>query len=930
MVALPGNIALVSGGSGFLGAHVLEGLMGCGFTRIYVLVRGEDETAAANRLRRIWHERPVLLEAIGKRIRVVCGDIAKERFGMDGARYDALAAEVTHVVHAAAEIGVNETASRFGAVNVDGTANMLLFALAANQCGGIERFVHVSTAYVAGRREGEILESELEDTGFNSLYEQSKFGAEQLVRDVADRLPISIVRPAQIVGDSTTGFAATFNTLYYPLKLYLKGELPVVPVSSDMKLNMVPVDYVARLVVGALCEPAAAGKTFHAVIPPRLQPTVAELLESVRAWARRELGFDPGKPLCVPVAQAAEWGRRRNLAASDTAKRKSLVQNMLALAPYFQENRVYRTDNVQAVFGSDYPRWQEYLPHLLEYACRKGFLNHTGRTVFEQMLVRMSSRRTRIDYYDVSRAGIVQTPTSEVKRQIECAAAALVARGIRPGDRVALVGFNSTRYFIADAAIGLAGATSVPIYYTSPAADVVSLVNRSGAKLAFVGMERLLQALPGQLDVPIVSLLDAPPVASSVSPWESFLATASAGAPLPAVPFDQVATIRYTSGTTGEPKGVTFTHAQLRWMAEVMPALLDWRTRNGKLRYLSFLPMSHVVEGILVAYAPYYILSDIEMYFLNDFGMLAEALPRIRPALFFSVPRFYEKVWNEFEATDAGKRFLAMPDGPLKKAYAQVARRVLLRKAGLDQCRQLLVGSAPVSMELLQNFRSLGVEIHNAYGVTEAPLIALSRLGENELGSVGRLLPETSAVIDGDGEIHVAGPQVTAGYDGQGGCLDDAGYFATGDFGSWSEAGNLVIGGRKKELIVTSYGKNISPEKVETLLKDVSGVSEALLVGEGRPYVAALLWLEDDARATFDAEALDVAVRERNALLSHPEQVKRWAVMDGALSIAAGELTPNLKLRRANVTQLNDATIEAIYSDDPASAPHALHVGVAR
>ena len=924
MAAARQESVFVSGGGGFLGSYVVEGLLEAGFQRIYVLARASASRNVQERLRALWWRRPALLNELGKRIVPVEGDITREHLALDQEQYRELASEVSCIVHTAAEIGVNETAERFGMANVDGTLNMLLFADAAQKSGGLERFVHVSTAYVAGTRSGYIREDELSAEGFNSLYEQSKYGAELLVQDFAESFPVAIVRPAQIVGDTKTGFVATFNTLYYPMKLYLKGQLPVIPVSAQQRLNMVPVDYVADLVVKAALDPRAAGKTFHATLPATHQPQVGELITFVRAWAQSELGYDPGYTPCLSIPYTEELGRRRNLAASSTAKPKNFLQNMLALAPYFMEDRTYGTENVEELFGANYPQWREYLPRLLAYAVRMGFLNHSERTVFEQMMVRMASNRTSLDYFDVSRDGIVKTSAAQAKAQIEQAASALLAMGVTPGDRVALVGFNSTRYFMADAAVGLVGATSVPLYYTSPAADIVRLVAKSGAKLAFVGMEKLLDTLPDELDIPIVSLVGS---GDGVIPWADFLGKATPDTALPAVSFDQTATIRYTSGTTGEPKGVMFDQGQLRWMGEVMPSLLDWRTRNGKLRYLSFLPMSHVVEGILVAYAPYYILSDIEMYFLNDFGMLAEALPKVRPALFFSVPRFYEKVWNEFEATDAGKRYLSMPEGVAKRAFARVAREVLLRKAGLDQCRQLIVGSAPVSMELLENYRSLGIEIHNAYGVTEAPLIALSRFGENELGSVGRLLPDTRAVIDEDGEIRVAGPQVTAGYDGLGSCLDEEGFFATGDFGSWSEAGNLVIGGRKKELIVTSYGKNISPEKIETLLKGIPGVSEALLVGEGKPYVTALLWLEDGAREGFDPAALDAEVCARNEELSHPEQVKRWLVMNRQLSIAAGELTPNLKLRRSLVAERNAAVIDALYGDDYQAIPDVLHVG---
>ncbi|MBE6472639.1 MAG: NAD-dependent epimerase/dehydratase family protein [Coriobacteriaceae bacterium] len=920
--------ALVTGGSGFLGGYVVRDLLEEGFDQVVVLMRGKSEDDCARRLRALWWERAELRDAVGDRVTVACGDITMERLGLEPAAYDELARSVTHIVHAAAEIGVNETAERFGKVNVDGAFNVLALAGEAVRAGSLQRLVHVSTAYVAGAREGRVLEGDLVDSGFNSLYEQSKFGAEQLVRDAADFVPACIVRPAQIVGDSESGFVATFNTLYYPLKLYLKGQLPVLPVSAGQKMNMVPVDYVSRMAVRALLEPGAQGTTYHAVIPTDSQPTAGELLSFVREWAVDNLRFDPGKPVFLPVLGAQAAGRKRNMAASDAPKRKSPLQNMLALAPYFRERRTYDTANAEALLGRDFPAWRDYMPRLLEYAARKGFLNHTGRTVFEQMLVRLGGSRNTVTYYDVSREGMSRLEGAEARESILRLASALSARGIGEGDRVVLAGVNSTRYLIADAATGLVGATSVPLYYTSPVDDIVSLSRKSGAKLAFIGTEKLLGELPGHMDIPLVSLLDGEH--EGVVGWGDFLAGAGEAHDIvPPSPGD-VATIRYTSGTTGDPKGVTFTQSQLRWMGEVMPAVLDWRTRNGKLRYLSFLPMSHVVEGILVAYAPYFILSDIEMYFLRDFDALTEALPKVRPTLFFSVPRFYEKVWDQFESSGIGQRFLAMEEGPAKRALARVARVGLLRKAGLDQCRQLIVGSAAVSMDLLENYRSLGIEIHNAYGVTEAPLIALSRLGENELGSVGALLPETTAEINDEGEIMISGPQVTAGYDGRGSCLNERGFFETGDLGKWSKRGNLVIEGRKKELVITSYGKNVSPEKVETLLKGIPGVSEALLVGDARPYVCALLWLEDDAREGFDPAALDTAVLACNMRLSHPEQVKRWAVMDGRLSIAEGELTPNLKLRRRRVTEVNGTTIDALYGNDYAGAAGALHVGAQR
>ena len=597
---------------------------------------------------------------------------------------------------------------------------------------------------------------------------------------------------------------------------------------------------------------------------------------------------------------------------SGAPKRKSFAQNLLALAPYFSEKRTYDVENASALMGDEWPSWRDYLPRLLAYATRKGFLNHTERTVFQQMLVRLSSNRNTLTYYDVTADGTKRLAAPDAKDAILRAAGALRARGIGEGDRVVLVGVNSTRYFVADAAVGLVGATSVPLYYTSPVADIVELSRDSGAKLAFVGTRALAYGLPGQLDIPMVSLLDGTTSAPLID-WVDFLASATPLQQKPTVPFDATATIRCTSGTTGKPKGVVFDQYQLRWMGEVMPALLDWRTRNSNLRYLSFLPMSHVVEGILVAYAPYYILSDIEMYFLNDFSALVDTLPKVRPTLFFSVPRFYEKVWNQFAATGVGRLWIALPEGLPKRVLALPLRWVVLRKAGLDRCRQLLVGSAPIGMDLLESFRSLGVEIHNAFGVTEAPLITLSRLGKNELGSVGALLPETEARLDDDGLVYIRGPQVTRGYDGvPEPVVDEDGWFCTGDLATWSAAGNLVLNGRKKEILVTSYGKNIAPQKIEVLLKGVDGVSEAMVVADGKPFTTALLWLEDGT-AECDFGALDGAVRNVNEQLSHPEQVKRWIVAARPLSVAAGELTPNLKVRRNVVVETRATLVEALY-----------------
>jgi long-chain acyl-CoA synthetase len=510
------------------------------------------------------------------------------------------------------------------------------------------------------------------------------------------------------------------------------------------------------------------------------------------------------------------------------------------------------------------------------------------------------------------------------------------------------VGLNSSRYLALDAAVGLTGAVSVPLYYTAPPAEIEGILQASGARLLLVGAPDVL-ARVGEIraQVPIASfLLGAlpPGLAGRVIPWEQFLALgreagegqAATAAARPValrapVGFDDPATLRFTSGTTGAPKGTAFRHGQLLWMAETLSALLPWRARVRPARYLSFLPMNHVVEGILGTYAPYFLPAPVDVWFLEDFHALSRALPRVRPTVFFSVPRFYEKVWERFAEQAAGRLYLGLPAGSRRRAPRQLLRPLLrqavLRKAGLDRCSQLMVGSAPCPDRLLADFRELGVEIHNAYGLTEAPLVTLNRSRSNRLGTVGTTLPATEVRLAPDGEVLVRGPQVGIP---EAGSLLPGGWLATGDLGELAPDGRLLIRGRKKEILVTSYGKNIHPARIEALLRQIPGMAEVMLVGEGRPALSALLWLKDGSATPCALEAVDLAVRRLNAGLSHPEQVKRWAVLAETPSIESGELTGNLKLRRQVVLARRCGVLDMLYGAASAS-PHGeravVHVG---
>jgi long-chain acyl-CoA synthetase len=421
--------------------------------------------------------------------------------------------------------------------------------------------------------------------------------------------------------------------------------------------------------------------------------------------------------------------------------------------------------------------------------------------------------------------------------------------------------------------------------------------------------------------------------------WEAFLAlgVGQASSLQSPVGFSDLATLRYTSGTTGRPKGVSFQHQHLRWMGQTMASLLPWKVRNRTATYLSFLPMNHVVEGLLATYCPYYVPAPVNIYFLEDLKELQRVLPKLRPDIFFSVPRIYERIWEALEANPLGRRYLSLPPGLRKRALGALLRWQTLRKAGLDRCAQLMAGSAPCGEGLLQNFRELGIEIHNAYGMTEAPLVTLNRLGANRLGTVGEPLPQTEIRIAEDGEVLVRGPQVMAGYfeEQSGREIEQPfrdGLLLTGDLGSILPDGSLVIKGRKKELFKTSYGKYVQPAKIEGLLREIPGVAEAMLVGEQRPYCVALLWIQDkspEADAGQLREAIDRQVVQVNHNLSHPEQVKRWAVLANDLSVEAGDLTANLKLRRQAVAHRLEDVVNGLYDGIHPSQNAVLHIGEA-
>lgn len=901
----------LTGANGFLGTQIASNIIKHHDHDIIAIIRSKNSEDAVNRLYRAWWEFPELLEEIYGRVHVVTGDITQNNLGMETEEYKKLIQIVTHVIHTAADWRLKASLEELQKTNVQGTQNVLKMAQLAHKDHGLERFSHISTAYVAGGRMGAVSEDSLtSEYGFLSDYEKTKFESEIEVRK--SEFDISIFRPSMIVGNSSIGYIKTFNTVYIPLKLYLNGQLPIVPVSPSMKINLVPVNYVSDAVLDLTLDKRAVNKTFHLTAPSESLPTIKELLKFVKTWGHENLNVKLNNPVYMPlntsfIQKIASTGK---LFGKGTAK---LLETMNTLSPYFNENREYQRDNTDEILGPYKYEWQNFLPKILEFAVYYGFLHRSDRTVHEQALFRLQSRSRYVNYHDIIKGEFNNSSSTDIYENIISAAKSLQNMGVHKGDRVALVGFNSTRYLTLDIAIGLTGAVSIPIYYTSPLNEIKEILDDSGAKILFAGTFQLLNDINElNIQIPIVSFCKGSFSNNShFISWKEFLKAGKNKNRISNVPlnFNDIATIRYTSGTTGKPRGVVFNHGNLRWMAEFIASMPPWNDRISEVSYLSFLPMNHVVEGIMGTYSPYYAPAPLNLYFLEDFHDLEKALGKVRPKIFFSVPRFYEKVWYSVLESKIGKIYLNST-GILKKVLGKLIKREILKKTGLDRCAQLIVGSAPISDDLLRSYHEMGIEVYNAYGLTEAPLVTINRTGKNRIGTVGEPLPSTDISIDTDGEILVNGPQVTSGYfKNDSRSLFKEGRLCTGDFGYLTPEGSLVITGRKKEVIVNSYGKTISPLKIEGLLKNIPEIEEAMIIGDGKPYCSAFLWTEE---ANLNLNDINNSIKEINNKLSRPEKIKTWVVFHNNLSIGV-DLTANLKLKRKAIIERYGNVVEFIY-----------------
>ena len=551
----------------------------------------------------------------------------------------------------------------------------------------------------------------------------------------------------------------------------------------------------------------------------------------------------------------------------------------------------------------------------------------------------------------------------EFAAQVRAVAKGLIASGIELGDRVAIL--SSTRYewVLLDYAIWTAGGATVAIYETSSADQSQWILEDSGTSLLIVENDELAEVVKEVAEgAPTVrEVLRIAPGDGAKGAVEELIARGTAITDeqveerRKSVTAESAATLIYTSGTTGRPKGVQLKHRNLYAESAAAAIQLPDAMVSGN-RTLLFLPLAHVFAR-LISFAAFD--SKVTVAHTSDLTTLLDQFAVFKPNFILSVPRVFEKVYNSAKqkAYDGGKGKIfekasdtaieysqALENGGpglgLKLKHALFDKLVYgkLRAALGGQATSAVSGGAALGARLGHFFRGVGINVLEGYGLTETTGgIIMNTPGNQKVGTVGRPFNGCAAKIAEDGELLLKGPQVFEGYWQNDKATEEAirdGWFHTGDIGTIDADGFISITGRKKELIVTAGGKNVAPAILEDSLRAHPLISQVIVVGDGKPFIGALITLDPEAlpgwkeRNNVPADAtvadliknpdliaeIDTAVAETNKKVSKAEAIKKYRILDVDFSVESGELTPTLKLKRNIIHEAHGAEIAAIYS----------------
>ena len=584
-----------------------------------------------------------------------------------------------------------------------------------------------------------------------------------------------------------------------------------------------------------------------------------------------------------------------------------------------------------------------------------------------ELFERTAKRRMAAPFLWAKRDGAYRPWTwQRVAAEARTLARALSARGVGSGDRVLLLAENRPEWAIADLAIMAAGGVTVPAYTTNTAETHAYLLSHSAAAAAVVSNDRLARSLlPALASAPALKLMvameplrEAAQLTVPVLSWAEALAlgeqAAAQGDPASALAPDDLACFIYTSGTGGNPKGVMLTHGNIISNVAGAQAVLQTLGLGDDEVFLSFLPLSHAYEHTGGQFLP--MVVGAQIYYADGLEALASNFLEVRPTVVACVPRLYEVMRQRILRTTARQQGLkaklfarALELG--SKAYERpeamsMAERVfnrLLDKLVRDVVRArfggrikaLISGGAPLTYDVGLFFTALGVPLYQGYGLTEcSPVISVNSPGQVKLHTVGRPIPTMEVRIAEDGEILARGPSVMRGY-----WRDETGtrqvlrngWLHTGDVGVIDADGFLQITDRKKDIIVNSGGDNVAPQRVEGVITLQPEIAQAIVYGDGRPHLVALVVPDSEFAKTFAKQhklkpdlgelaqhkdferVIGEAVARANEHLSVIERVRHFRLMPEPFTIEKGTMTPTLKLRRQMIYQVHKDLFESMY-----------------
>ncbi len=594
---------------------------------------------------------------------------------------------------------------------------------------------------------------------------------------------------------------------------------------------------------------------------------------------------------------------------------------------------------------------------------------HVPATV-RQAAQRYGDRPAFSDRFDVPEGETWSTMSwAETWAATQQVAAALIDLGVQPGDPVAIMADNRTAHTLADYGAMTAAAVPMSIYNTLAQDQVAFIAGEARPVVVVLEDHDRYQRWEKALDQVdsirhVVMFADADRVADErVMTWDDLLAhgtdTSGVEERMDRITPDLPATFLYTSGTTGNPKGVVLTHHNVMYEAV---STLDAAGLHGSQRTISYLPLAHIAERVLATYGPPFLGSHVHA--IPDPAGLLGALGEVHPTAFFGVPRVWEKIKtgisaklaedpdpdNQAMVADAMAAGLAWTQAQeygnemtpeIEAAYAQADEAILafLRLLlGLDQVTWAASAAAPMPLEVARFMGGLGLKVYDVYGMTETTGAFTSNGPDHfRLGTVGVPNPGMEVRLGEDGEILCRGPVNTPGYHRQEAAtdalIDEDGWIHTGDIGTVDEDGFYSIIDRKKELIITSAGKNIAPSNIENHLKESPIVGHAMALGDNRSHVVAILTLDGEiaplVAAKMGVEFTDLAdlstkpeiramaqaaVEKANERLSRPEQVKAWELLPDEWTAESDELTPTLKLKRRVVTTKYADVVDKLYA----------------